>query len=186
VESGKLYFVGLLPPQDIQSEITRIKELFRDKYGITHALKSPPHITMIPPFKRSEGNEDFLITSIGNFTRNESSFPVVFENFGAFPPRVIFIDIKKNDDLTGLYGRLTSKLAMEWEILPGDKTDRPFNPHVTVAFRDLRKDQFHDAWPQFKNRMIRFEFMAKGLTLLKHTGRLWNTCFFSPFSDDGH
>jgi 2'-5' RNA ligase len=181
VNREHLYFLGLLPPQDIRNEITRIKEFFREKYGIGHALKSPPHITLVPPFKKPECEEGFLISSLKNFTADEPSFTVTLENFGAFPPRVIFIDIGENDNLASLFNRIKLKLIPEWKTNSEDNTGRPFNPHVTVAFRDLRRDQFQDAWPHFKNRKIRFDFPATGLTLLKHTGQAWNTCFHSPF-----
>jgi 2'-5' RNA ligase len=182
LKSENLYFLGLLPPVEIQSEITKIKEFFREKYGIDHALKSPPHITLIPPFKKPEMEEGLLVNGLKNFTQNESSFPVTLENFGAFPPMVIFIDIRKNDSLAGLYHRITKNLIPQWKIIPEENRDRPFNPHLTVAFRDLRKEQFHDAWPQFKSTMIRFEFVATGITLLKHNGKIWSTCLFSPFT----
>jgi 2'-5' RNA ligase len=182
VNSQSLYFVGLLPPQNIRDEITLIKEFFLERYGVKHALKSPPHITMIPPFQWQESTEKQLVSGLDKFTQSESSFLITLENFGAFPPRVIYVDIIKNDLLTGLHERLNDYVSQEWSIPSGEKKGHPFNPHVTVAFKDLMKNQFYSAWPDFKERKIRFGFEADGLSLLKHSTKQWEILHFSGFS----
>jgi 2'-5' RNA ligase len=45
---------------------------------------------------------------------------------------------------------------------------------MTVAFRDLTRQNFKAAWPEFENRQLHFEFIADKLTLLIHDGRRWN------------
>jgi 2'-5' RNA ligase len=51
---------------------------------------------------------------------------------------------------------------------------RPFAPHMTVAFKDLTKQNFRAAWPEFQRRELEFKFTASQLTLLIHDGRQWN------------
>ena len=46
-----LYFIGILPPEDIKKKITDIKHVVARKFGSKHALNSPPHITLRMPFK---------------------------------------------------------------------------------------------------------------------------------------
>lgn len=177
-----LYFVGLLPPEPIRNEITKFKEFFDEKYGVRHALKSPPHITMIPPFKWPEQNEKSLIDDLSNFASTETTFPVRLENFGAFSPRVIFVDVVKNDSLEKMYERLTAWLKDKWRETLKDTDLKRFHPHVTVAFKDLRREHFRDAWPGFRDKKVNFEFTADGLTLLKHTGSWWKIHFKTAFS----
>ena len=55
-----LYFIALIPHTGLREEIREIKERMRDEYGAGHALKSPAHITLQMPFKRSPGDEDFI------------------------------------------------------------------------------------------------------------------------------
>ncbi|NEQ19818.1 MAG: hypothetical protein F6K28_10405 [Microcoleus sp. SIO2G3] len=51
LQSQKLYFIALLPPEEIQDYANQIKQYFADHYGSRHAQKSPPHITLQPPFE---------------------------------------------------------------------------------------------------------------------------------------
>jgi 2'-5' RNA ligase len=49
----------------------------------------------------------------------------------------------------------------------------PFHPHLTVAFRDLKKPNYQLAWEEFKSKNFQAEFIADKITLLKHTGKVW-------------
>ena len=51
---------------------------------------------------------------------------------------------------------------------------RGFTPHMTVAFKDLKRNKFKAAWIEFENRELHFEFTALKLALLKHEDRKWN------------
>jgi hypothetical protein len=52
---------------------------------------------------------------------------------------------------------------------------------MTVAFRDLTKQNFRTAWSEFQHRPLEFEFTASELTLLIHDGRGWNVSASFPF-----
>lgn len=60
-------------------------------------------------------------------------------------------------------------------------TNRPFAPHMTVAFKDLTKQNFKTAWAEFEQRQLHFEFTATQLTLLLHHGKRWNVKSAFPF-----
>jgi 2'-5' RNA ligase len=51
--------------------------------------------------------------------------------------------------------------------------NRPFSPHMTVAFKDLTRQNFRAAWPEFQHRPLEYEFAASHLTLLMHDGTCW-------------
>ncbi len=59
---------------------------------------------------------------------------------------------------------------------------RAFSPHMTVAFRDLTRQNFKAAWQEFQQRQLQFEFTATQLTLLIHDGKRWNVSAEFPFS----
>ena len=48
--SANLYFIALLPPVEVAEEVTEIKQFFARNYNSRAALKSPPHVTLQPPF----------------------------------------------------------------------------------------------------------------------------------------
>ena len=58
-------------------------------------------------------------------------------------------------------------------VEPVSKT-REFSPHLTVAFRDLKQQNFKTAWAEFRQQQLQFEFIADYLTLLLHDGKRWN------------
>ncbi len=59
-----MYFVALVAPPDINADVLKWKNFFKEKFGCTVALKSPAHITLIPPFWMKEESEDDLIAAI--------------------------------------------------------------------------------------------------------------------------
>ncbi|MDP5016367.1 MAG: 2'-5' RNA ligase family protein, partial [Dolichospermum sp.] len=61
------FFIALLPPQEIQEYANDIKHYFADKYACHSAKKSPPHITLQPPFEWSDTLVTNLETSLQAF-----------------------------------------------------------------------------------------------------------------------
>lgn len=168
-----LYFVAVLPPEDIQEEVKEIKLIFKNQYGAEHALNAPAHLTLIPPFQWPEEKETYLTDSLDQFSKNESAFEVELNNMGAFKPRVIFIDVVKNQSLQGLYDRLRSYLDDRWNIMELTRGSKSFNPHMTVAFRDLSRDYFFKAWDEFKNKHFHARFLVDKMVVLIHRQKQW-------------
>jgi len=100
-----LYFYALVPPEDIQNYITRIKMDFKERFESVHALKSPPHITLIPPFRYNSSSEKQLIKTLENFSSGEIKFKQKLQGFGFFPPRVIFVKVGKSENLKNMFDR---------------------------------------------------------------------------------
>jgi 2'-5' RNA ligase len=169
-----LFFVALLPPQDIQDYANQVKQHFADNYASRHAQKSPPHITLQPPFEWSNADVSRLEAALGEFASQQQSLSVTLTGFAAFPPRVIYIDVVRSQALVTLQADLMAHMEASLEIVDKVGKKRPFAPHMTVAFRDLTKQNFNAAWPEFAQRQLYFEFAADKLTLLNHDGRRWN------------
>ncbi|MEM6754384.1 MAG: 2'-5' RNA ligase family protein [Cyanobacteria bacterium P01_C01_bin.38] len=169
-----LYFIALLPPQDIQDYATEIKQYFADNYDSKHAFKSPPHITLQPPFEWDSGKLTDLEECLQKFVRGRNSIPITLDGYNAFAPRVIYIDVVKTSELMNLQADLMVYLESNLGIVDKVGKLRGFTPHMTVAFKDLRKSEFKAAWVEFENRELHFEFNAEKLTLLKHENKKWN------------
>lgn len=167
------YFVALLPPLSVQQEAQQFKQHFQTKYGSKAALKSPPHITLQPPFLWSREATASLHQSLETFTARFPPVPVELSGFGAFSPRVIYIDVGRTAELMALQPSLMNYLAAELEIVDKRSQQRRFAPHLTIAFRDLRPTAFRQAWPEFKHRPYHASFVATALTLLIHDGQRW-------------
>jgi 2'-5' RNA ligase len=168
-----LYFIALLPPQEIQDEITKIKHDFADNYDSRSALKSPPHITLYPPFEWPNTDLSELEQSLTEFVKVYKPIPLRLSGFAAFPPRVIYVDVIQTPELMQLYRGLQQHLATTLNLVDSQSQYRAFTPHITVAFHDLTKAAFKEAWIQYQTRSIAFECVAPTLTLLQHDGQRW-------------
>ncbi|BAZ17344.1 hypothetical protein NIES4071_92220 [Calothrix sp. NIES-4071] len=166
------FFIALIPPQHILDYVNQVKQHFADNYNSCGALKSPPHITLQPPFEWDEASVTQLEQYLKNFVSSRAAVSVTLNQYGAFPPRVIYIDVLKTPELKALQSDLMTFMESIGICCPN--SNRPFVPHMTVAFRDLTKHNFEVAWQEFEHRQINFEFIADNIFLLLHDGKRWN------------
>ncbi|MGK7884285.1 MAG: 2'-5' RNA ligase family protein [Crocosphaera sp.] len=171
--SKRRFFIALIPPKYIQEEATKIKEHFRDLYNSKAALKSPPHVTLQPPFEWDIEDLARLIPELNDFSESQQPFSMTLNGFAAFKPRVIYIDVVKTTELLSIQKSLMSRLEYSLNIVHQVSKKRPFAPHLTVGFRDLTKKNFYQAWEEFKDQEIYYNFIVNKLTLLIHNGRNW-------------
>lgn len=129
------------------------------------------------PFVWKEAKEDRLIKGLAEFCQTQPSFTLYTKGFSCFPPRVIFIAIEQNEDLASLQRQLVRFCRLEFNLLNANYREQPFHPHMTIAFRDLKKDKFEEAWREFENKHLYLEFSVATLALLKHNGHEWNVLF---------
>jgi 2'-5' RNA ligase len=173
MSDANMYFLAIAAPADINKQVLEWKHYMRDHFGCTVALRSPAHITLIPPFWMNKNSEDDLNEDAAAFARQQHSFEISLLNFEAFKPKVIFVQVEENAMLKEL------KLSLEDFLLaknkyPFKKESRPFHPHVTIANRDLRKKDFTSAFEHFSKISYRESFAVHELALLKHDGTQWN------------
>ncbi|MTI22666.1 2'-5' RNA ligase family protein [Fulvivirga sp. RKSG066] len=170
----QLYFIALLPPEPIFDEVMDYKKLFANKYDSKTGLKSPPHITLHMPFRLKEKKEEALGQSLTTLATNTDKFEIALNGFGHFNQRTIFIDVEANDSLHALFKNIMKSMKVNFNIFNADYKNRGFNPHLTLAFRDLKKESFNEAWPHFKDQPYHNKFISDGFVLLKHNGKSWD------------
>lgn len=167
----QLYFIAILPPKEIQQEVTQFKYYAAEQFQSRHALKSPPHITLQSPFKWEKGEQKRLEQIVQQFAQQQSPFSLVLRNFDSFPPRVIFVDVEKSEYLQTVQAALQQELAQQLKLYANDK--HGFHPHMTVAFKDLKRSEFPNAWSYFSRQEYYRQFEVESVTLLQHTGQRW-------------
>ena len=170
-----LFFMALLPPQSLQDQITEIKLELKENFGCKQALKSPPHITVFPPFKWDVSQVD-AFDGLAEFCQGQQTFDISLDGFGSFPPRVIYVHPIKSEPLVQFHHSLQDYLSQTLELVDPMVAKRGFTPHMTVANRDLKRDRFDDAWAQYQTRSLQTTFEVTALTLLKHNGQRWQIC----------
>ncbi|WP_017306460.1 2'-5' RNA ligase family protein [Spirulina subsalsa] len=166
------YFIALLPPLEVQQQANELKAYFARVYDSRKAFNAPPHITLYPPFLWPENRWAELIEVLGQFAQHQRPIPIVIDGFGAFKPRVIFLRPRKTPELMEIEQTLGAVLKEELGLVLPQK-HRSFNPHITLAFRDLTRDNFKAAWSKFEKREFYSAFTLNQLTLLRHQEHHW-------------
>lgn len=166
------YFIAIVPPEPLLSEIQAIKQSIFENYHTKGALRSPAHITLHMPFSFEEEKEEKLIGCLQTF-RFVDHFSIVLNNYGCFEPRVVFIDVDTQSRLSELQHQLVQHVKKHLNIFNQADDLRGFHPHVTVAFRDLKKPVFYKLWNDFQNRSYQASFTCGSICLLKHGGQRW-------------
>lgn len=174
-----LYFLALLLPEEIADRIVMIKKEVERKYGVRHALNSPPHITLQKPFRRPQTDEPLFLEKISAFASCQSPFNIELSGFDVFAPRVIFVDVTRSKELQDRYEKLQEFLHAELGF-SSHTSGFGFNPHVTIATRDL-KNYFHEVWDDFKNQNFEADFVSDALAMLKHNGKSWDVWHQFPW-----
>lgn len=174
------YFIGVLPPKPIYDQVLALKHYFKEHFQSKASLNSPPHITLHMPFQWKEKREGELIETLFNFSTIQSPFELQLKNFSCFEPRVIYIDVERQPRLSELQHLLHKTLQKELNIFNANYKDYAFHPHMTVAFRDLKKQNFYKAWEEFKTKTFNASFKVEEVALLKHDGKIWQA--FRSFS----
>ena len=166
------YFIAIIPPEPVFSETEKIKLEISQKYNNKSALRSPPHITLHMPFEMKEEKEVNLIQKISDFSFSQS-VKIQLQNYSCFAPKVIFIDVLKNETLNVLQKELVFHIKSSLNVFNQYEDKRAYHPHLTIAFRDLKKTDFYLAYEEYKNKSFEANFTANSFFLLKHTGKVW-------------
>lgn len=179
-ENAAMYFTALILPPQLNEKVLAYKKQLQEAYGCKVGLKSPAHITLIPPYWMPEAKEAALKDDMITLGQTLPAFTLTTANFSAFAPRTLFIAVQNSEPLQAVkkkndhfFRHRDYKMKIE---------SRPFHPHITLATRDLYKKDFAAAWTRFQNEVFEESFAVTGLSLLKHNGQSWDVVFTAPFT----
>ncbi|RZK04145.1 MAG: hypothetical protein EOO43_22770 [Flavobacterium sp.] len=176
-----MYFMAIVLPDDLNKKIVSYKQYMLEKYNCKVGLKSPAHITIIPPYWMDGEKEQEILVQLDIICKEIKTFPVVTKNFSAFIPRTIFIDVEVDETLKNTKKTIDQFFSTHTEY--GAKVDsRLFHPHITIATRDLYKKAFAEAWSYFEDKKFKVSFTALGLSVLRHNKVNWDVIHEAAFS----
>ena len=167
-----LYFIAIVPNLNVRGLIKALKEEMKGRFNAKHALKSPAHITLQMPFKRSQDFEVTLVNTLKAFANQQQAFLTELSGFGCFSPKVLFVKVNDHKPIEIMCRHLKKALSDTLDF-KADKITSKFHPHMTIATRDLSKSEFNKAWPEYEKRKFSSSFCANGISLLKHNGKHW-------------
>lgn len=171
--SSSMYYIAVLCPGVLDKKITAFKIWIRDHFGCVVALKSPAHITIIPPFWMKNEWEQKLITALKEFKLLPGNNNIISLNgFSHFGRRVVFVNVLESHWLNEMQSKAEVYFSNQF---PGaiKKDDRSFHPHVTIANRDIKPSDFDKIWKYFFNKEFKDEFSVDKISLLRLDTGKW-------------
>jgi 2'-5' RNA ligase len=176
-----MYFIAIVLPQNINEKVLKYKNKMLEKYNCKEGLKSPSHITLVPPFWMEDEKEDQLIADINSVSSYLHPFNISTDNFSTFQPRTIFIALAPDEHLNEV--RKVADAIFKGNSVYNIKIDtKLFHPHITSATRDLAKKNFHEIWPWFAEKKFLEEWTVGGISILRHNKKNWDVIYTSQFS----
>jgi 2'-5' RNA ligase len=174
------YFIAIVAPESINRQVLEWKQYMLQHFNCKVALRSPAHITLIAPFIMTGDIQPQLEEQLQLFSAGQQSFPIQLKNFAAFKPRVLYVHVPPNPLLNDLQAGLEAFL-LQHKHFPIKKEERPFHPHMTIANRDLQREDFPIAWRHFQQVAYDATFAASAIALLQHNGHIWEIARSFPF-----
>lgn len=167
-----MYYVALVCPAFVNKKVLQYKNWMREHFDCIVALKSPAHITLIPPFWMEETTEDDLVAAIKEFRFPAELISVQLNGFSHFGHRVIFIVVTENPQLNRLKNETEEYFNNVFSFIKKD--ERPFHPHITIASRDMKPSAFVKAWQHFSKLSFKESFNLPAISLLKLNNGKWH------------
>lgn len=170
------YFIALIPQKEVYDEIENFKNDFAIRFESKKALKVMPHITIKTPFRLTLTEHEKLCYWFQKLPIEQSQFDIELKDFGAFPVRnnpVVFVYPVMNIHLLDLQKKIIKNFV---NIFPDliNPHDISFNPHITIAYRDLSFEKFQEAWKEYRIKVYRAMFRVENIYLLQHDSKQWN------------
>ncbi|MCS5423113.1 MULTISPECIES: RNA 2',3'-cyclic phosphodiesterase [Psychrilyobacter] len=163
-----LYFIGILPPENLLAEIKKFKKACMKKFNSKRALRLPAHITLVSPFHSEEEKIISLKSALKETLKKDIA--VVLNGFSYFGKRVIYIAVEENKELLRLKKNVDDEISKEHKI---KSKEADFIPHITIASKDLTEENFTLAWEYFKDIEYKKKFKAEKIIIFKLKDSGW-------------
>ncbi|NNE29179.1 MAG: 2'-5' RNA ligase family protein [Saprospiraceae bacterium] len=163
----KLFFIALLVKGDFAEVVRSLQEEMCEQFAACQSLKSPPHITLIPPFGADPNLSKDMVELCSSHQLEDLSGKA--GSVDHFDDRVIFLSVEKKNEWTRLRKPLKASLK---ELGIKASIRQTYHPHITLGHKNLQP-KFQNAWDYFKDREIDAIFEISQPVLLHHNGQLW-------------
>ena len=166
MDQRSLYFVAVLPDEESAEAFRSLQEEMCALFDVCRALRTPPHLTIVPPFKAHSSKEPKFEKALREILFEP--FEMRISGFSRFGRRVIFVQPEQSVPLAELHERAANAFS-KWHQ---PETGKPFNPHFTIGYRDL-EPVFRSAWPHFREKTTPDHIRIEKMVLFKHVDRRW-------------
>ena len=168
-----LYFIGITPDNSASQQLKSYQLALFEKYDCKHALKSPPHLTLVPPFALAAEQEPSLILDLETMPQSFSSLKIIISGIKSFDKRVIYAAPIVTESLQKLQQEIFTYFG---KYVSGKvRAQFMFTPHFTIANRDIRVEDFPDIMAYLQSQSIEFQASLDKIHLFKFQQGKWHS-----------
>ena len=170
------HFLGVLVPDDITLTLEDCRRYMNENYGCKSGYGTPIHVTLVPPFRLPEEFRTAdLVAAIEKEVlplAEKIKFDAHIENFDAFGDRTVFAKVTASKNWTALRDKVVAAVL---NAAPGctKKDQRPFQPHLTVANRDIPAGASVNALKVLNELNLVEDFQVDNITIFERKGGRW-------------
>ncbi|UTC57186.1 2'-5' RNA ligase family protein [Treponema sp. OMZ 305] len=168
------HFIGVLLPEDITLTLEDCRRYMNEAYGCKSGHGTPIHVTLVPPFRLPEDyTTDDLISAIEKEVLPQGlGFTAHIDNFDAFGDRTLFANVIADENWTKLRDKTIQAII---NACPGctKKDKKPFQPHATVANRDIPTGVMTKAIQVMNELNLAENFPVDNITIFERKGNRW-------------
>ena len=174
------HFIGVLPPGKITLALEDCRKYMNKVYGCKSGYGTPIHVTLVPPFVLPE---EFSTADLAK-TLQKQVFPFAkslkfdaqIDNFEFFGERTIFAKVVQSEEWTTLRNKVRDAvLLLDPDCIKKDK--RPFQPHLTVANRDIPSGTIIEALKIMNNLHFVETFPVDNITVFENYKGKWTAAW---------
>ena len=173
------HFIGVQIPAPVAAVLQDCREWMHAQYGCRSGYSTPIHITLIPPFRLDENfNDDNVRDAVKNAARvwvkSGKSLICSIDGFGTFSERTLFAYVKPSAEWENLRNTVFHELIKQCPASVRKDT-RPFQPHLTIANRDIPAGAAVSALAHFSELALKESFPVGNITLFIRRNGKWMT-----------
>lgn len=163
-ESMQTAIVVLLDPPSY-NYVRAIQLRMYECFGTKATLTLEPHFTI--KYAYIPGNLSLAENYFDSLISNTKEFDVNLSSIGSFDnsKNVVFLNVEKNDKLQELHMSILDELAHRQLAQPGEFEGKDLHFHITLAYKDISKEDFQKAKLMLKDEKPNFQFRVKRLAM---------------------
>jgi 2'-5' RNA ligase len=168
-----LKLIAIIPPEPVFSQVREEQKNIAATWGPKHALRTPPHITLVPPMLLTASEVGWIYGIAYAIAGNQTPFPLQLKDYSSFKPRVIFISPVVNEPLLNLHEIWHEAITTRMPHVLAKYPEKPYHPHLTLAHKDVTHPQFDSLWKYFSTKSFEAHFEVDRFCILTHTDDGW-------------
>ncbi|MDB5197764.1 MAG: hypothetical protein JWP88_2135 [Flaviaesturariibacter sp.] len=153
-----------------------------ENFNCRVALRSPAHITLIPPFRMYADKQQDFYKALDLLANSIEPFTIETGHFDSFGKRTLFLESVLSPPLKQLHSSINNWVKGH-PVFGTSIDNRPFHPHITIANRDLTPDAFKAGKAYFAEQQAGLAWLAEGLGVLR-LKKNWEVIHASQFLKD--